>query len=379
MSYLVGKILLCLIVALLCGFVLGWLVWRSISQQRQRELADRWEQRFGELERDRDTRIAKLRREAEDHREQIPTLEASLAERSDLIAQLESDLVAWREKAPAMEERLAAKDVELSTLRSNADEHVRKLATLDGEIAQRDSQIAQRDDELAQRDADIATLRTAAAEHARQLAAMDKSAAEARDQAEVLAAQNDALRKQVAQHDSSLAQEHAATGQATQALGAVRAELQQLQAAQPALKSDLQAQREKLGTLRAQLDQERERVARAERRAEELAAELAVAQQARSGRTAAPRLPGERPSTLLSVAPAPGQGDDLKKIRGVGPVMEKTMNGLGIYFFRQVAQLTEAEIRWLAEHINTFPDRIERDQWVAQAARLQREKYGGQP
>ncbi len=55
--------------------------------------------------------------------------------------------------------------------------------------------------------------------------------------------------------------------------------------------------------------------------------------------------------------------------------MEKTMNGLGIYLFKQVASLTNSDIEWVTSHINTFPDRIKRDDWVGQAKQLQKEKY----
>ncbi len=82
----------------------------------------------------------------------------------------------------------------------------------------------------------------------------------------------------------------------------------------------------------------------------------------------------EKPDWLLDEVPS--EKDDLKKMWGVGPVMEKTMNGLGIYLFRQVASLTEKDIDWVASHINTFPDRINRDNWAGQAAKLRKEKYG---
>ncbi|MEM8977320.1 MAG: hypothetical protein AAGD43_35170, partial [Pseudomonadota bacterium] len=71
--------------------------------------------------------------------------------------------------------------------------------------------------------------------------------------------------------------------------------------------------------------------------------------------------------------------DDLKRIKGVGPVMERTMNELGIYHFRQVARLDAAGIEWVSANIETFPDRIRRDRWVEQAHELHTEKYGSAP
>ena len=41
--------------------------------------------------------------------------------------------------------------------------------------------------------------------------------------------------------------------------------------------------------------------------------------------------PGVRPEGLIEVLPDGRVGDDLKRIRGVGPVLERTLNQLGIY------------------------------------------------
>lgn len=61
-----------------------------------------------------------------------------------------------------------------------------------------------------------------------------------------------------------------------------------------------------------------------------------------------------------------GKADDLKKISGVGPVLEKKLNEAGIYFFSQIASLTAPQIEELEEEMS-FPGRIERDEWVKQA------------
>ena len=80
------------------------------------------------------------------------------------------------------------------------------------------------------------------------------------------------------------------------------------------------------------------------------------------------------PDGLLSERPV--EVDDLKRIKGVGPVMEDVLNSKGIYLFRQVANLTPREVDWVNEAIDAFPGRIQRDRWVGQAQQLYREKYG---
>lgn len=67
-----------------------------------------------------------------------------------------------------------------------------------------------------------------------------------------------------------------------------------------------------------------------------------------------------------------GQADDLKKIKGVGKVLEGKLNDAGIYHFWQVAALNAEQITELEEEMS-FPGRIGRDDWVAQAGTLAKE------
>lgn len=62
------------------------------------------------------------------------------------------------------------------------------------------------------------------------------------------------------------------------------------------------------------------------------------------------------------------QADDLKAIVGVGPFLEKKLNAVGIYTFRQVANLTPEDVEQVNTLIEFFPGRIARDNWVGQAA-----------
>ncbi|MBX2886957.1 MAG: 50S ribosomal protein L21 [Granulosicoccus sp.] len=70
-----------------------------------------------------------------------------------------------------------------------------------------------------------------------------------------------------------------------------------------------------------------------------------------------------------------GDPDDLKQISGVGPVLEKKLNELGIFHFRQIAGFEQKDID-LVNDAMAFPGRIERDEWIAQAQNL---ADGGEP
>ena len=82
---------------------------------------------------------------------------------------------------------------------------------------------------------------------------------------------------------------------------------------------------------------------------------------------------GSKPATLD--APGEGGADDLKKITGIGPKLEQALNAIGIWHFSQIAAWGEAEVAWVDENLEGFKGRVSRDNWVSQAADLQ--KQGG--
>jgi NADH-quinone oxidoreductase subunit E len=74
---------------------------------------------------------------------------------------------------------------------------------------------------------------------------------------------------------------------------------------------------------------------------------------------------GKAPKPLK--AARTGQADDLQKIEGIGPVLEKLLHGLGTYHFDQIASWGVDEIAWIDSNLKGFKGRATRDKWVAQA------------
>jgi large subunit ribosomal protein L21 len=70
-----------------------------------------------------------------------------------------------------------------------------------------------------------------------------------------------------------------------------------------------------------------------------------------------------------AAAAAPAGVDDLKKLSGVGPALEKKLLAAGVTTFAQIAAWTEAEIAEFDEKLS-FKGRIEREGWVEQAKEL---------
>ena len=65
-------------------------------------------------------------------------------------------------------------------------------------------------------------------------------------------------------------------------------------------------------------------------------------------------------------------GDDLARLKGVGPRFAETLASLGFVRFEQIAGLSETEVERLDSQLGAFRGRIARDRIVEQAAYLAR-------
>ncbi|MER8696854.1 NADH-ubiquinone dehydrogenase [Mesorhizobium opportunistum] len=89
---------------------------------------------------------------------------------------------------------------------------------------------------------------------------------------------------------------------------------------------------------------------------------------------------GEAPDALLpedfrqpKAMDKPAKPSDLKAISGIGPKLEKVLNGLGIWTYAQIAAWSPQEIAWVDDYLS-FNGRIGRDDWTAQATALSAKK-----
>jgi large subunit ribosomal protein L21 len=112
----------------------------------------------------------------------------------------------------------------------------------------------------------------------------------------------------------------------------------------------------------------------AEEKAARPAPNKAVASKAEKPKAEKPK--SEAPKTETKAAEAPNAeagADDLKKLSGVGPALEKKLHAAGVTSFAQIASWGEAEIADFDEKLS-FKGRIEREGWVEQAKTLAAEK-----
>ncbi|MDX8454030.1 NADH-ubiquinone dehydrogenase [Mesorhizobium sp. VK9D] len=84
-----------------------------------------------------------------------------------------------------------------------------------------------------------------------------------------------------------------------------------------------------------------------------------------------PAAPGLMPEDFRQpkAVDRPAKPSDLKAISGIGPKLEKVLNGLGIWTYGQIAAWTSQEIAWVEDYLS-LAGRIGRDDWTAQAAAL---------
>ncbi len=105
--------------------------------------------------------------------------------------------------------------------------------------------------------------------------------------------------------------------------------------------------------------------------APEAPAEAAPEPEAPVAKKEAPAAKEEAPAAegAALFATPEGDPDDLKQISGVGPVLEGKLHALGVTKFAQVAAFTAEDIAKVDDALS-FKGRIERDDWLKQAAEL---------
>jgi predicted flap endonuclease-1-like 5' DNA nuclease len=72
----------------------------------------------------------------------------------------------------------------------------------------------------------------------------------------------------------------------------------------------------------------------------------------------------------LRAAPQDGHRDDLQLISGIGPVMERRLNEMGVHTWEQLATLGERDADRLTAELPGISGRVKREGWVEQAVEL---------
>ncbi len=78
------------------------------------------------------------------------------------------------------------------------------------------------------------------------------------------------------------------------------------------------------------------------------------------------------PPPVLAEAPPPAtdEGDDLTRIKGLGPKISTALRALGVTRYAEIAAWTEADVARIDAQLGAFAGRATRDNWIEQAKLL---------
>jgi DNA repair exonuclease SbcCD ATPase subunit len=88
------------------------------------------------------------------------------------------------------------------------------------------------------------------------------------------------------------------------------------------------------------------------------------------------------PANQLSLQMPPAKStaaarkDDLKKIQGISPAIERALNKMGTFTYVQIAKWKPGDIARIVKKLDAVSARIKPDHWIAGAKKQHREKYG---
>ncbi|MDC8450867.1 MAG: hypothetical protein LV473_21285, partial [Nitrospira sp.] len=147
---------------------------------------------------------------------------------------------------------------------------------------------------------------------------------------------------------------------------------------------DLHAERQNLAQEVQSIPGKDEQITRLQQRLKELKGTLrekAVVPAKAAPAKGGPRQTRQNGATLNSQGGQPKiskdkQEDDLKKIHGIGPAVAQTLHKMGTRTFIQIARWKPEDIEKIAKKLDADPERIKRDNWIADAKKHHYRKYG---
>lgn len=403
----------CLLVAATIGLMMGWLL-RSFATSEKRQQLSEIATRLRGREHELDT----LNHELKVRTSAVQMLEGKMITSEAALKDLTADLATKVEQLATLQSEVREKGVHLhaaererDTLRRELEEAEARLQAQSTGFAEMQTQMENAEDVLVSRDQEIATLKT----WVEQLAPKDAEIARLRARTEELEPFQERTRRLEKDLEQDRSRASATIQGKDQELARHQTHIREMESELARLRTqnqedltrftetlqqrdqDIQRLRvtvEELEVFRGEVEKkelalreaEERRVMDVSEREEEIGAlrkrlvEYRVAQrhhtQARSTN------PGEAASHSASAA-ARGAGksraaqkDDLKQIHGIGPVMERVLNRMGMFTFRQIAEWKDQDVEHMASELNTFPDRIRHDNWIDGAKEQHFLKYG---
>ena len=399
MSWAFLEILVPLVIALLLGFLIGWLVfkwrrrvihaseWNQLASSSQQAKADLAAVRAAYEEANNEKKIAVA--QATELTSDLETARLEVAEHASQNESLNQELSERREALTDVEQRASALDAELQAERRRAEELEAEASSVAGvanEVAVLEEKIAEQDRTIAQHILELkdrARLLDESSTEVERLASAREADVARIEELESGSSTEALVSDRVAEADARVAEMEAALAAARTELDVSQGRIADFDARLSTARADLDAAHARVSELEARAHGEnidddgsieqigQLRVALAERDRRIAALEAAATEGATDSTEEPPGLaaPTTPPVTVIGTAGA-DHVDDLKVINGIGPRMEELLNTLGITSWEQLAGLDADEVAVVDDALEEFPGRIARDQWVDQAREL---------
>jgi chromosome segregation ATPase len=437
MTTLISQMLGCLIIAAGIGGIVGWLVRNLSTLSLEREFAElstalrKKEQAYDTAQYELKVKTSAVQtlenkvvvaeavartaqKDLSVRSERLSALQQDLATKTQRLSVVETELAAWHQQATHSEATAAEQSNQITHLTTVHHEAQQEAARLEQELVQQQHRIAELETTLAASDhlrARVQELepaqgrvhwlevqlsekdahhRTALQDLQQELAHRDQTIRDLESLRQQLQAQTDEVHVWEQRHASTAerhAKECAAYEERLAMFQTVEARLAQQQEMSHekdrqirALKQqihDLDSLRTEMASQAKLVGEKEEEISRLRKRLVEVRAALRI----RTDGGVAPR-PGRQRGHQLTLQigqtkpTKDSPKDDLKKIRGIGPTFERVLNKMGIFTFRKIAKWDVSDMKRIADKLDTAPDRIRRDKWIAEAKKEHYRKYG---
>ena len=387
MIAVVGQMLFCLLLAAAIGLAVGWLLWHRSSLSHEQRVTD-LDSELRIKGQALDTAIYELKVKTA----AVMALESKVSSLESLGRSTQEEVTSRQDRIDRLQQEL--KDNQARSLASQSEFHAQlerlaeqetTLAAYANEVRQANAARNKAQQELAVREQEILDMHKRLADADRRLEEVDRLRTKLQDLEpaqgrvhwlEVQLSEKEAqhrhvvhrLEEDLALRDRRLAEqaEHAKRLEERELhIAALERRLAQLHS----LQAELAGQAKIMG------DQEEE-ITRLRKRLGEVRAAL---RERSDGSPVLARPNG--PANQLSLQMPPPKAlaprkDDLKKIQGISPAIERALNKLGTFTYVQIARWKPSDIARIAKKLDSLPGRIKPDHWIAGAKKQHREKYG---
>jgi predicted flap endonuclease-1-like 5' DNA nuclease len=315
-------------------------------------------QPLGGQVKDREAELAQLEQRLND----LEPLSAQIAQRDEELTKLRARLNELEPLTMQVQEN----ELRLSKLSAQAKSKEEELAALKTNLGDLESLRGL----LADRDAEASQWRARLSELEAQVQQAQAQQGEIARLQQCLTEQEDS-RQLVSERDSEIARLRLQISE----LEPLTIQVQQREARVRDLNAELQGKAAELAQLGNSLSERDAKYAALEREKEQELTRLKVRITELEMMAREVKEPAVKVSPASGLPLSPKERDDLKKVYGIGPVLEKLLNEHGVYWFRQIATWTAEDIQHYDALLEEFHGRIEREGWIASAREEHLKKY----